>query len=545
MGFLVPILLAAGVLTLGQANLVSGLELPAAVPLVAGLPYVLANMARRCGVAGSFRLAAILGRVASLGGVIAYGAAVWGLGWVSSVRRWTGAALGLDSWPEGALLLAFAPFLVFQLGAIDAEVRTMQPPGPARRRSFQFQVRMFLSALMPLMLYVLASIVVGWSASMRAHVEWVELVGALFVAAMLATLGTFLPSILRNTWETVPLPGGPQRAMLEVLSAKAGFRAREVLLWKTGNTMANAAIVGLTPGRRVVLLSDYLLGMLDGRQLATVFGHEVGHSKRHHVAIFLGWALAFFLGADLVGRTLVPSQPDLGLWIMVAAFILWYLSFGWLSRRFELEADLYSMQLTGDPEALIEALERVGGHARDTSGWRHFSTRDRVRFLHRAAFDDVFRMRFQRRIRFWGRLGLALGLLAVLGQIGLRAQSWTEDRLRVQLVLGDYGSVVSKVQIEDDYPDYFELARLGADLEAELGARPQIEDLELRLAAAIEAGDVGAARRWADLATLRGRRELVPLANWLAGAEDPEEEGVTSLSDLPEPWRGRIVAAQL
>ncbi len=545
MGFLVPILLAAGVLALGQTEKISGLELPAAVPLLAALPYALAEITRRRAMKGSFRVAAMLSRFSSLGGVLAYWFAVWGLGWLQSVRRWTGQPLGLDDWPQAGLLLAFAPFVVFQLGAIDAEVRTTQPPGPGRRRSFVFQGRMFLSALTPLALYVLVSVFIGLSPWVQAHVEWVDLIGAIFVAGLLAVLGTFLPSILRNTWETVPLPAGPQRTLFEVVSSKADFTAREVLLWKTGNTMANAAIVGMTPGRRVVLLSDYLLGMLDPRQLATVFGHEIGHSKRHHVAVFLGWALFFFLGADLLVRWIFDGDELLGTAVLLGALVLWYVTFGWLSRRFELEADLYSMQLTGDPEALIGALERVGGHSRDTSGWRHFSTRDRVRFLHRAAFDEVFRLRFIRRIRLLGRAGLILGFLVCAGQLWARAGSWSEDRLRVQLALGDYGAVAEQAaEIEEDYPEYLELARLGVQVEDELKSKPGAAAFEDRLTTALGAQDFEAARRWADLAALRGRRDLIPVANWLADTTEPGDDGPPEVSDLPEPWRTRATGKQ-
>lgn len=545
MGFLVPILLAAGVLALGQAGKISGLELPAAVPLLAALPYALAEFTRRRAMKGSFRVAALLSRFSSLGGVLAYWCAVWGLGWLQSVRRWMGQSLGLDDWPQAGLLLAFAPFVVFQLATIDAEVRTTQPPGRGRRRSFVFQGRMFLSALTPLALYVLVSVFIGLSPWLQAHVEWVDLIGAIFVAGLLAVLGTFLPSILRNTWETVPLPAGPQRTLFDVVASKADFTAREVLLWKTGNTMANAAIVGMTPGRRVVLLSDYLLGMLDPRQLATVFGHEIGHSKRHHVAVFLGWALFFFLGADLLVRWVFDGDELLGTAVLLGALVLWYITFGWLSRRFELEADLYSMQLTGDPEALIGALERVGGHSRDTSGWRHFSTRDRVRFLHRAAFDEVFRLRFIRRIRLLGRAGLILGFLVCAGQLLVRAGSWSEDRLRVQLALGDYGAVASQAaEIEEDYPEYLELARLGVQVEEELQAKPGPSAFEDRLTTALGAQDFEAARRWADLAALRGRRDLIPVANWLADTTEPSDEGPPEVSELPEPWRTRAMSQQ-
>lgn len=544
MGFLAQILLAVGVQALGLAGLGSGLEIPLAVPLVVGIPYVLANMARRAGTRGAFRLAAVLGRVASLGGVLAFGVVVCGLGWVQSVRRWSGDSLALEGWPEPGLLLCFAPFVALQLATIDAELRTMQPPGPTRERLLRFQRRMFLSALMPLVLYLVVSIGLGWSETLRVYVEWVGLAGALFATLLLILLGSLLPSILRSTWETEPLPHGTDRALFEALAAKAAFKAKEVLLWKTGNTMANAAIVGLTPGRRVVLFSDCLLGMLDSSQLATVFGHEIGHAKRHHVVIFLGWALFFLLGGDLLGGLLFEQDGWPRVYMALGSLLVWYVCFGWLSRRFELEADLYSMQLTGDPEALIGALERVGGPSREASGWRHFSTQRRVRFLHRAAFDEVFRLRFLVRIRRWGRIGLVLGALAVLGEIGVRVRDFPEDRLMAQLALGDYAAAVRGAERRKSMdPDFGRLARLGSELEAALGSRVSVQDLELHLEVALESQNLSLAQDLADLTIFRGNRGLLPLSDWLAAQSAEEGAQEADMELVPEPWRGLLSGA--
>ena len=89
------------------------------------------------------------------------------------------------------------------------------------------------------------------------------------------------------------------------------------------------------------------------------------------------------------------------------------------------------------------------------------------------AFDEIFRLRFIRRIRLLGRAGLILGFLVCAGQLWVRASSWSEDRLRVQLALGDYDAVAGQAdEIEANYPEYLELARLGVQVEEELQAKP-------------------------------------------------------------------------
>ena len=62
------------------------------------------------------------------------------------------------------------------------------------------------------------------------------------------------------------------------------LRYREILLWHTENNMGNAAVVGLVPRLRYILLSDLLLETMDDRQIEAVFAHEIGHIVHEDVA---------------------------------------------------------------------------------------------------------------------------------------------------------------------------------------------------------------------------------------------------------------------
>ena len=119
-----------------------------------------------------------------------------------------------------------------------------------------------------------------------------------------------------------------------------------------------------------------------------MFAHEIGHARRHHVLVFVSWTAGFFLCADLALARWLPSGELWATSALVAAVALWYAGFGWLSRRFELDADLFSVELTGDVEGMVCALDSVGGpHGGARRTWRHFSIDARVQFLRSFALD--------------------------------------------------------------------------------------------------------------------------------------------------------------
>ena len=159
------------------------------------------------------------------------------------------------------------------------------------------------------------------------------------------------------------------RYLLERCAESAGFRCKRFLVWRTGHQMSNAAVMGFASWHRSVLFTDLLLAQLGPRQLAAVFGHEMGHVLRHHVLVFAAWSLGFFLAGDVLLRATDVEDPALLLAGVTAFVAFWALGFGYMSRRFELDADLVALELTGDPEALASALDTVAGaHARGRGG---------------------------------------------------------------------------------------------------------------------------------------------------------------------------------
>ena len=539
MGFLFPIMLAVGVHALAEADVTAGVCVPWAGLVLLPLPYMFSALLERARVRGHFRRAELLARALRLTGVGAYAALVLGFRWVECVRGWTGAGLSLLSWPEPELALSFAPYIVYQLAVIDAEVRGVEPRRAARRKLRTFQARMFASALVPLGMYFVVAVLVGVSEPVRLNVQHVGLFEASFVAALAAVLAMFLPTMLRNTWETEPLPPGLQRDICEAVARRAQFRARDVLVWRTGNLMANAVIVSLGARRRIVLFSDSLLAILSLRELGAVYAHEIGHAKRRHVSIFLSWTLAFFLGGNLLAGWLFPTDDWSAIGVLVAAVVTWYFGFGWLSRRFELEADLYSYELLRDPDALMSALQRVGGRLRDVAGWRHFSTDDRVAFMHRVATDPDFAPAFKRRLRLWARLGVVLAVVVTSLQVLVLARDLGRDRAVVDLSLGRYAAALTRVEAQEDRnADLERLARAGAAIERAQAGAVDVAILEQHLTRALESGALDEARVLSELLIYRGQTEQLAVAETLqALAQDSTEVARLLLRETRSPWR--------
>ena len=553
MGYLFHIVLAMAALGVAEAGVTTGWRQPWLVLGACGLPYLLAEISRRLYVRGRFEKSELVLRVLHTIAPLLYFGALSAFGWTRTVEQWFGHAITFLAWPQPGLLVVLLPFVAYELASIDARMRAVGTPNAVLRSWRNFQMRMFLSGVVPIVAYVVVASVVGLNAELKINIEEVPLFNGLFAAALLVVLGLSLPTLLRNTWETVPLGDGVQRDLLQA-ARQAGFRSRALLVWKTGNMMANAAIVGVSARSRVVLFSDSLLAQLDLRELAAVFAHEMGHAFRHHVPIFVVWATSFFMGADLLASWIFPNSPWLAGGLVVATMGVWYFAFGFMSRRFELEADLFSLDLLHDHHALISALERVGGKLRDVASWRHFSTTERVRFLERATVDPTVGVRLAHDLRRWTWLGCALFALTAFLQVRHLASTFDVDRVRADLRLGHYARALEHAaearEREPRTAALLERVRPLANAKSDVSEG----DLERAARAALRHKDARAALEWLELGEMRGRDDLGDVAGVLrsvldANADTSEGEGLSTgawegLSpELDRAWHADIEAA--
>ncbi|MBL8858757.1 MAG: M48 family metalloprotease [Planctomycetes bacterium] len=529
MGYLTHIVLALVAQALVEGGLSTHEVMPLAVLSLVFVPHVLSFLAHRLFIAGRFKPGELAYRLLSASAPLLYLIALSVFGWQATVAEWTGRSSSFLSWPDWSVVLVFLPFVVFELAAIDARARvTVSARERTRWRTFQW--RMFASGLAPLALYLAVALLVGLSEPLRVRIETVGVWSALFVLVMLGVLGWTLPFLLKNTWEMEPVPEGPQRDVLLSVAEMARFGEPKLFVWKTGYTTANAAIVGVTKKSRVVLFSDSLLAQMGPSELAAVFAHEMGHAFRRHVPIFVVFVLGFVMLGDLLAQHYFSEQPVWAGVTIIGVMTAWFFSFGFLSRRFELEADLFSQDLLGEVRSLISALEKVGGHFRDIASWRHFSTAERVNFLERAQVDPNVGRRLKRDLRRFTYLGIALFVATGVLQVTRLWGSFAEDEVRADLRLGHYERAQERMQASDSIDP-----GLRAAVERAYEAREDssIPALAGRALSALQVGDVARAREWLQLGALRGDMTLAVMDEYLA------EHGA---SNLPAQFVQRLIA---
>jgi heat shock protein HtpX len=132
----------------------------------------------------------------------------------------------------------------------------------------------------------------------------------------------------------------------------------------------NAFATGRNPEHAVVAVTEGIMRLLSRPELEAVIGHELGHVKHRDIligslaavlaqAIMFLSRMAFWISPrDEEGR----SNPLAGIAIMILGPLAAMLLQMAVSRSREYLADDYSAHLTGRPDLLASALERLQGY---------------------------------------------------------------------------------------------------------------------------------------------------------------------------------------
>ena len=168
-----------------------------------------------------------------------------------------------------------------------------------------------------------------------------------------------------------PVPEGKLRSDVLELAREAGVDVGQVYEMDASRrtTAANAYVTGLGHTKRVVLY-DNLVNDFTPAETRMVVAHELGHVHHHDTRNGLIWLaivapFGMWAVAALVER-LAPRDGGLGpravpaaaLAIAIVVPVLSMVS-NQLSRPVEARADAFSLQLTDDPQTLIDFQRRI------------------------------------------------------------------------------------------------------------------------------------------------------------------------------------------
>lgn len=315
---------------------------------------------------------------------------VLGLGTLSGVRAAIGDVVVIDE-----VLVTLPPLVVMAsawwatypidvrlreaglIGVLDRGATYHPPAGRVRFVFMQFRHQVLLVAV-PVLSAVcvseIATIVMRklvnlhrageGAAWVRSVGSWLEQPGAAqwthtgVQALTVVLIVLLLPIAVRYIWDTVPLREGTTAEALLRMCKQSGVKVRDILLWRTDGTSLNGAVIGVVGRARHILLTDALLEMLPLDQVRAVLAHEIAHVKLRHIPWLALVAFSTLALLSVIGEfallTLKLSADDpvsvIELSLVTVMLGTTALVFGFVSRRFEWQADAYAAKMLSEPD---------------------------------------------------------------------------------------------------------------------------------------------------------------------------------------------------
>ena len=174
-----------------------------------------------------------------------------------------------------------------------------------------------------------------------------------------------------NAREVDAASGGRFYAMVQELAARAGLPMPRVYL--IDEAQPNAFATGRNPEHAAVAATTGIMQLLSERELRGVMAHELTHVRNRDtlistVSASIAGAISalanfgmLFGGRDSEGR---QANPLLAIAIMIIAPIAAVLIQMAISRAREFGADAGGAEISGDPQALASALQKIEAYAR-------------------------------------------------------------------------------------------------------------------------------------------------------------------------------------
>lgn len=302
-------------------------------------------------------------------------ASVYLFGWLDAVRNIVGDSIAIDE------LLAILPVIIAAIISwaayhpINHRLREIAitstlfsgkptPPLPTLSQYITDQLRNRVALGLVILTALLA-----WRETIerilpeqQIQTNTTELTQAALQLLGVACVLLLSPLAARLAWSTQPLPPGELRDNLKHMCRQHNVKIRNILVWRTHGTTLNAAVMGLIPHLRYVLLTDALIDELREDRLEAVMAHELGHVRCNHmpwliaslIALVTTATVAFAIPAEFAIKLaeLPDSAADAAAALAtVLGLATGILAFGFISRRFEWQADAFGAKHGSTPHS--------------------------------------------------------------------------------------------------------------------------------------------------------------------------------------------------
>ncbi len=211
--------------------------------------------------------------------------------------------------------------------------------------------------------------------TLKTYPDYWWLIFAFFMFFVSVILAQVFPIIIMPLfYKIVPIENKALKEKIVSLAEESGLKVENIYTFDMSkNTKkANAAFTGLGKTKRIIL-GDTLINNFSDEEILTVIAHELGHYKKKHIIKNLFFStvssfLIFFL-IDLLYRTSltsfgyshlydIPALPLIAIWGIIIGFFTTPLTNA-LSRKYEFEADEYSVRVTNTPEVFVNTLYKL------------------------------------------------------------------------------------------------------------------------------------------------------------------------------------------
>lgn len=229
-----------------------------------------------------------------------------------------------------------------------------------------------------------------------------------FSLSLLVIAMAIMPPLLMRFWQCKPIQNVDLANHLNTVCATLRFKHAGMKVWGIMKQTFTAGIVGIFPFARYLMFTPMLLSRFSREEIEAILVHEIGHNRYRHLLLYpfilmgmlLSGAVLLLLFNTFLWPIFLAPFPYFSLaakqiFFTVALFICYGLLlgiyfrfvFGFFSRLFERQADLYIFEHTLSPWYMIQALDHIGvatGYTHHHPSWHHFSIQERIYFLQAA-----------------------------------------------------------------------------------------------------------------------------------------------------------------